>query len=40
MLIVAWGYLGWPVWEMGDLAPVLRGPGVAGPGVELIMMLD
>ena len=22
MLIVAWGYFGWPVWEMGDLTPV------------------
>ena len=24
MLIVAWGYFGWPVWEMGDLTPVLH----------------
>ena len=27
MLIVAWGYLGWPVWEMGDLTPVFAGVG-------------
>lgn len=35
MLIVAWGYFGWPVWEMGDLPPVLLTPvlPVLDPGI-------